>query len=145
SERTAPRFLSGFWLAFMASRLTAAFLLPSGRETITLLVLAAASLAVLLAIVASRGAMTAPALVLAAGVVFRPILPIIMALLVGHSPATLHGRAVGLLFALAGIGWTTIPILIGASARRAGVQRGFAIAAGAAAGLTGIALLFTLR
>jgi fucose permease len=64
SERIAPRFLSGFWLAFMASRLTAAFLLPSGRETITLLVLAAASLAVLLAIVASRGAMTAPALVL---------------------------------------------------------------------------------
>jgi hypothetical protein len=30
-----------------------------------------------------------------------------------------------LLFALASIGWTTIPFLIGAYARRAGVQRGF--------------------
>src|SRR5262249_18048851 len=145
SERTAPRVLSGFWLAYMASRLTAAFLLPGGRETTTLVVLAAGSLAVLLATVASRGAGTAAALVLAAGVVFGPIFPIIMALLLGHFPAALHGRAVGLLFALAGIGWTTIPILIGAYARRAGVQRGFAVAAGAAAGLTCVALLFALR
>jgi fucose permease len=144
-ERTAPRILSGYWLAFMASRLTAAFLLPGGRETTTLVVLAAGSLAVLLAIVASRGAGTAAALVLAAGVAFGPIFPIIMALLLGHFPAALHGRAVGLLFALAGIGWTTIPILIGAYARRAGVQRGFAVAAGAAVGLTGVALLFALR
>ena len=145
SERTAPRFLSGFWLTFMASRLTAAFLLPVGRETITLVVLAGTSFAILMAIVTSRGALTASVLVLAAGVVFGPIFPIIMALLLGHFPVMLHGRAVGLLFALAGIGWTTIPILIGAYARRAGVQRGFAVAAGAAVGLTGVALLFALR
>jgi fucose permease len=145
SDRAAPRLLSGFWLAYMASRLTAAFLLPGGRETTTLVMVAAASFAVLVAIVVSRGAVAAGALVLAAGVVFGPIFPIIMALLLGHFPATLHGRAVGLLFALAGIGWTVIPILIGAYARRAGVQRGFAIAAGSAAGLTGIALLFALR
>jgi len=53
--------------------------------------------------------------------------------------------AVGLLFALASIGWTTIPILIGAYARRAGVQRGFVIAAAAAGCLTGIALIIALR
>src|SRR5439155_15183400 len=81
SERAAPRFLSGFWLAFMASRLTAAVFLPGGRETIALIVLAVASLAVLVAIVASRGGVAASALVLAAGVAFGPIFPIIMALL----------------------------------------------------------------
>ena len=35
--------------------------------------------------------------------------------------------------------------LIGAYARRAGVQRGFVIAAAAAGGLTGIALIIALR
>jgi fucose permease len=145
SERAAPRLLSGFWLAYMASRLTAALLMPADWATTTLVALAAGSFIVLLAMVLSRGAMPAMALALIAGLVFGPIFPIIMATLLGHFDPTLHGRAVGLLFALASIGWTTIPILIGAYARRAGVKRAFAIAAGAAAGLTGIALLIALR
>jgi hypothetical protein len=42
---------------------------------------------------------------------------------------------VGLLFAIGGVGWTAIPILIGAYARRTSVQRGFVIAVAAAVGL----------
>jgi hypothetical protein len=41
---------------------------------------------------------------------------------------SLHGRVVGLFFCIGGIGWTGIPILIGAYARRTSVQRAFVIA-----------------
>ena len=145
SERTAPWLLSGFWLAYMAGRLAAALFMPADWAAAALGALTAGSFIVLLAMVLSRGAAPAMALVLAAGLVFGPIFPIIMATLLGHFDQSLHGRAVGLLFALASIGWTTIPFLIGAYARRAGVQRGFVIAAAAAGGLTGIALIIALR
>jgi hypothetical protein len=52
---------------------------------------------------------------------------------------------VGLLFAIGGIGWTTIPALIGAYARRTNVQRGFLIAVAAAVGLSVVALVLAIR
>ena len=68
-----------------------------------------------------------------------------MAVLLAHFAPAVHGRAVGLLFAIGGIGWTVIPVLIGASARRAGLQRGFAIAVAAAVGLCLTALVLAMR
>ena len=48
-------------------------------------------------------------------------------------------------FAIGGIGWSVIPILIGAYARKTSVQRGFLIAVAAAVALTvvAVALHFT--
>jgi fucose permease len=87
------------------------------------------------------------ALVVVAGLVFGPIFPTLMAVLLGHFAPRVHGRAVGLLFAIGGIGWTTIPILIGAYARRVGVQRGFVFAVATALGLCAVAvgLVLTAR
>jgi fucose permease len=144
-EATASGLLSGFWLAFMLSRLAAAFGLPAGRETTLILVLALACVAVMLGVVFSRRPATAMALVVAAGAIFGPIFPTLMAVLLAHFAPAVHGRAVGLLFAIGGVGWTLIPVLIGTYARRAGVQRGFAIAVAAAVGLSLIALLLVMR
>jgi fucose permease len=149
-EITASRLLSGFWLAFMLSRLAAALSLaalglpPASRATL-ILVLALTCVGLMLGVVLSRRQVPAMALVVAAGLAFGPVFPTIMAVLLGHFPDAVHGRAVGLLFAIGGIGWTVIPILIGTYARRAGVQRAFAIAVAAALGLSLIALLLALR
>jgi hypothetical protein len=39
----------------------------------------------------------------------------------------LHGRAVGIFFCIGGIGWTIIPMVIGAYAKRTSVERAFLI------------------
>jgi hypothetical protein len=65
----------------------------------------------------------------------------LMAILLSHTEPAAHGRAVGLFFALGGLGWTTIPVLIGAYARRTNVQKAFGIAVGAAIGLAGLSLV----
>ncbi|NLX57032.1 MAG: hypothetical protein GXY58_18140 [Planctomycetaceae bacterium] len=46
----------------------------------------------------------------------------------------------GLFFMVGGAGWSVIPMLIGAYARRTSIQRAFLIAAGAALGLTAMAI-----
>ncbi len=143
-ERAAA-LLSGFWLAFMAARLATAFSLSAGQEAVLILALALLCVAVLLGMALSRRATTAMALVLAAGLVFGPIFPTLMAILLGHFPAAVHGRAVGLLFAIGGVGWTIIPLLIGAYARRTSLQRGLFIAAAAAVGLSLVAIVLVLR
>jgi FHS family glucose/mannose:H+ symporter-like MFS transporter len=143
--QTAAGLLSGFWLAFMASRLATAFSLPAGHEAVFILALAVLCVGVLSAVVVSGRPTTAMALVLAAGLVFGPVFPTLMAVLLGHFAAGVHGRAVGLLFAIGGIGWTVIPMLIGAYARRTSVQRGFIIAVAAAVGLCVVALVLAAR
>jgi fucose permease len=143
-EGTASRLLSGFWLAFLASRLVTAFTLPRGLEAVLILALALACVGVMLGLVLSRRRAAAMGLVLAAGLIFGPIFPTNMAILLGSVEESMKGRAVGLLFAIGGIGWTMIPILIGAYARRTSVQRGFSVAVGAALGLSVVALLLVL-
>jgi fucose permease len=144
AERAAT-LLSGFWLAFMAARLATAFSLSAGQEAVLILVLALLCVAVLLSMALCRRASTAMALVLAAGLVFGPVFPTLMAILLGHFPPAVHGRAVGLLFAIGGMGWTVIPLLIGAYARRTGLQRGLFIAVAAAVGLCLVALVLVVR
>jgi fucose permease len=144
-EATAAKLLSGFWLAFMVARLVTAFSLPVGREAVLVLVLALASVGVMAGVVFSRSRGLAVATVLGAGLVFGPIFPTIMAILLGHFAAAVHGRAVGMFFAIGGIGWTTIPILIGAYARRTSIQRGFSIAVASAVLLSLVALVLVVR
>ncbi|MCI0460928.1 MAG: MFS transporter [Gemmataceae bacterium] len=144
-EQKAARLLSAFWLTFMGSRLLAAFTLPGGQEALVILGLALAATAVMLAVVLSRTRGTAVAAVMAAGLVLGPIFPTVMAILLGHFPESVHGRAVGLFFAVGGVGWTVIPILIGVYAKRTSVQRGLTVAVGAAVGLSAVALVLLLR
>ncbi|HPM84365.1 MAG TPA: MFS transporter [Candidatus Anammoximicrobium sp.] len=145
AEGRAATTLSGFWLAFMCSRLATAlivarFPLSAGGDTLLIVGLSILCILVWAGAVFSRGFGTAGAMVVLAGLVFGPTFPTLVGVLMGHvsqdiSPV-LGGRAVGLFFMVGGIGWSVIPILIGAYARKTSIQRGFLIAVGAAVGLT---------
>jgi MFS family permease len=158
SQSGAASMLSVFWLSYMTARLLTAFWLgpwvahqiaewgwSSAGEAILIMALGLLSVAVMAGIVWSRSRTAALALVAAAGFVFGPIFPSIMAILLGHFPEALQGRAVGLLFAVGGLGWTTIPLWIGRIAQRTSLQRGFRVAVGCAVGLSLIGLALALR
>jgi fucose permease len=138
-DAAAANYLSGFWLCFMATRLVTAFTLSTGCETLLIVALSVLSIAVLTGLVLVRSGKAAGPMVLTAGLVYGPIFPTLMAVLLSHFDRSLHGRAVGLLFGIGGVGWTVVPMLIGAYARRAGVQRGFTVAVGSAVGLSVVA------
>jgi fucose permease len=143
-DTTAAGFLSGFWLTFMMARLATAFLLPKGFEAHLILALALASALVLGLMVVSRSRALAMALVPAAGVVFGPIFPTLIAVLLDSFAPEVRGRAVGLFFAIGGVGWTMIPILIGKYAQRTSLQRALSITVAAAAGLSCVAVVMLL-
>ncbi len=153
SEGKAAGFLSAFWLAFTASRLATALLvgrfeLPPGGDTMLIVALSGLCLLVWLIVVLTRNPTIAIAMVIAAGLVYGPLFPTLVGALLGNLAdyPSLHGRAVGLFFAIGGIGWSIIPMLIGAYAQKRGLQQGFRVAAAAAAGLlvTALALHFTV-
>jgi fucose permease len=75
---------------------------------------------------------------------FGPLFPTLMAIMQGSIPDGARGRAVGFYFAVGGIGWTVIPMLIGAYARTRGIQYGFRIAALTGACLAVMALLLVV-
>jgi fucose permease len=145
SEKLAAVLLSAFWLVYTFARLTAAFALPAGSERVFIVAAGLASIAILAAMVFGRNRNLAIAMVVLAGIVFGPTFPTIIAVLLGHFEPSLHGRAVGLFFAIGGVGWTIIPMAIGAYAKRTSIQRGFLMAMLSAVGLTvvAVALLFT--
>lgn len=143
-EGTASALLSAFWLAFVVSRIAVAFnvlQLPPKSETTVIVVASLAGVAVLAGVTFGHGARLAGVLVIAAGLVFGPVFPTLMAVLLSHCEPAMHGRAVGLFFAVGGLGWTTIPVLIGAYARRTNVQRAFGIAVAVAVGLAATAVV----
>ena len=141
SEAAAAMVLSVFWLIYTFARLGAAFVLPAGWETVFILIGGVLCIAVLAGMVFSRNGKMAIAMVALAAVVFGPMFPTIIAVLLSHFPESLHGRAVGIFFAVGGIGWTLIPMLIGAYAQRTSIQRGFLMAMLSAVGLTIVAVL----
>jgi fucose permease len=141
AEAKAATLLSIFWLTFMAARLITAFTLPAGSEAALICVMAVVSVAVLGGFVVSRDSRTAAAMTVVAGFIYGPIFPTLIAVLFNHFEPSVRGRAVGLLFAIGGVGWTVVPMLIGAYARRTSVQRGFSIAIASAGGLTVVAAL----
>lgn len=134
SKRIAGFTLSGFWLGFMGSRLIAAVIYHFAHvaevETaryahIVIAILAAMAMTTL---VLSRSRKLTIGAILFAGLIMGPFFPNLMALLLSHFPVEVHGRAVGLLFAGASIGWTVIPIVIGAVAKKTSIHRGFVVA-----------------
>jgi fucose permease len=139
-ETTASSLLSAFWLAFMGSRLITALTLPAGADTVLIMTMAACCIAFTLGIVFSRSAWLTCSLVVVAGLILGPIFPTLIAVLLSHVPESLHGRVVGLFFCIGGIGWTVIPILIGAYAKRTSVQKAFIIAAISASMLTALSV-----
>ena len=149
SEGTATWYLSGFWLAFTCARLGTALLVATfglavGGDKLLIIGLSVLCVLVWAGAVVSPNRAMAGAMVVLAGLVFGPTFPTIVGVLVGHVNDNVHpmlsGRAVGLFFAVGGIGWSVIPMLIGAYARKTSVQRAFLIAVGAAVGLTLAAL-----
>jgi fucose permease len=145
SSRIAAWALSAFWLCFMGSRLMTALIFHSGTTTVehsvhiarlTHIVLATLTILVLLGLIYSRNRNVVIALIVAAGLLYGPFFPNLMAILLSHFQPEVHGRAVGTLFGMASIGWTIIPIIIGRVADKSNLQRGFFVAAG-----TGVALL----
>jgi hypothetical protein len=146
SRRIAAWTLSGFWLCFMGARLLTALIFHSGTAPeseaaakaamlhtvqvarVTHIVLAALCILVLLGIIFSRKRAFTIALILLAGLLYGPFFPNLMAILLSHFPVEVHGRAVGILFATASVGWTVFPMVIGAVAARSTLQRGFFVA-----------------
>ncbi len=149
SEGRAATLLSGFWLAFMGSRLATAlwvanFPLPAGGDTSLIIRLSLLCMMVWVGAAVSRGRGLAIAMVILAGLIFGPTFPTIIGVLTGHVDEAVTGRAVGLFFAIGGVGWSVIPMLIGAYAKKRGVQRGFLIAAAAGVGLVVTAIVLHL-
>lgn len=140
SEGGASMLLSAFWLTFMGSRLITALTLPEGASTILVITMAALCIAFTLGIALSRSAWLTCAIVVAAGLILGPIFPTLIAILLSHVQPSLHGRTVGLFFCIGGIGWTAIPILIGACAKRTSVERAFLIATACATLLTALSI-----
>jgi fucose permease len=145
SEGRAATLLSAFWLAFMCSRLATALVVaavpwPPWGDTVLIIALSIFCVLVWAGAVFSPGRGMAITMVVLAGLVFGPTFPTIVGVLVGHVSPALAGRAVGLFFAIGGIGWTIIPMMIGAYARKTSVQRGFLVAVAASVGLTVMAV-----
>lgn len=144
-EETAMRWLSIFWLAFMSTRLVTAFTLETGAEAALVLILAVLCVVLMSGVVFSNSPGTAVATVVGAGLVFGPIFPTLLAILLDHFPLEIRGRAIGVFFAVGAVGWTVIPALIGAHARRTSLQRGFLFAVASAVGLTVVAIALVAR
>jgi fucose permease len=140
AEGKASGLLSAFWLTFMGSRLATALLLPAGQDAVLVIVMSVLCIAFTLGLVLSRGAKTTCVMIIAAGLILGPIFPTLIAILLTNVEAPLHGRAVGVFFAVGGIGWTAVPMLIGYCAKRSSVQRAFLVATGCAVLLTALSV-----
>jgi len=141
AKRVADIGLTGFWLGFTGSRLIIAILGQSGSltkwgvtEQKLLLFQAVFCVALMLFMVFLRGRGPALTAVLLAGFACGPVFPTMMAIVLLSVPADTMGRAVGIFFFFASVGWTVIPAIIGSVAKKAdNIQRGFLVAAASAA------------
>jgi fucose permease len=140
SEAAASTLLSMFWLTFMGSRLITALTLPEGMNAILVIAMAGFCIAFTLGFVFSRTAWLTCAMVVAAGLILGPIFPTLIAILLSHVQPSLHGRTVGLFFAVGGVGWTAIPLLIGSYAKHTSVERAFLLTTVCAALLTALCI-----
>jgi fucose permease len=135
ARKIAASSLSGFWLCFTGSRLLVSLLSTKIQlnEQTLLLVLSLCCVALMLTIALAPGRGVSATAVVLSGLVFGPVFPTLMtALLKGLPPSTM-GRAVGFFFAFASVGWTVIPMLIGAVTRRSDIKKGFLVAAASGA------------
>ena len=95
-EGVASTWLSAFWLTFTFSRLIAALSVPPDTDHFVVMGLAVSCILFSLGFVFSRTATSTFALVVTAGLILGPIVPILIAFPVGHVVLTLQGRSIGL-------------------------------------------------
>lgn len=145
ARRAASASLSGFWLCFTGSRLLAALLAEQQMALTILSVLSIASFILMLGVAFLRGRVAMVGIILTAGLVFGPIFPTMMAVLLAKVPPATMGRAVGFFFAMGSVGWTVIPALIGHVGKRWGIQRGFLVAAASGVAFVALVLLRASR
>ena len=142
SDRIAARALSAFWLCFMSARLLTAYFVHGAQMTPTALVATTQTLQVaigVLAVLAMLGMATLRsrkaviALVVFTGFIAGPFFPNLFGQLfthLGHSEKmAFAGRAVGMAFACASLGWTLLPAAMGFVANKSGVRRAFLLPA----------------
>ena len=139
--RIAAWTLSGFWFGFTGSRLIVSILgalgvmtaiLGANNEQALLVALGLTSVLLMLVLVVVRGQAATSATILLAGIACGPVFPTMMAVVLLSVPPDTMGRAVGFFFFFASVGWTVVPMLIGAVARKTDIQRGFLVAAASA-------------
>jgi fucose permease len=142
ANRSASLTLSAFWFGFTGSRLIVSILGAFGimtrllgptNEQRLLVVMGFACVALMLGLALAKGRGTTQALILLAGMACGPVFPTMMAIVLLSVPADAMGRAVGIFFFFASVGWTVVPMLIGLVARKADIQKGFLVAAGSGA------------
>ena len=142
AKQFAALTLSGFWLGFTGSRLIASILgatgvltriLGASNEQALLVTLGLACVVLMLGLAFVRGRAATSTTILLAGLATGPVFPTMMAVvLLSVQPDTM-GRAVGFFFFFASVGWTVVPMIIGAVARKTNIQTGFLVAAASGA------------
>ncbi len=141
ASRIASLTLSGFWLGFTGSRLVVSILgalgvltalVGANNEQALLVSLALVSVLLMIVLAMVRGQTATSTTILLAGVACGPVFPTMMAVVLLSVPPEAMGRAVGFFFFFASVGWTVVPMLIGAVARRTDIQKGFLVAAASA-------------
>ena len=124
----------GILVVLHGSRLMTALIFHSGPTTVehsvhvarlTHIVLAALTIVVLLGLIYSRNRNVVIALIVAAGLLYGPFFPNLMAILLSHFAPEVHGRAVGMLFGMASVGWTIFRSSSVASRTKALCNAGF--------------------
>ena len=139
--------LSAFWGAFVASRLLTAVLLHWAAAPVLeawLIVLAGGlSAAVIGNLVGTAHMRAARYSVVLLGFLLGPVFPTLIALAFHVAPSA-PGTAYGLVFALGSFGSLALAPLVGARARRAGVQSALAIPLALALALSAAALVVAL-
>ena len=146
-ERGAAWVLSAFWGAFLASRLLTALLLrwaASPWMEPWLIIVASLLAAAVVGNMIGTGHRAAARLSLVAlGFLLGPIFPTLVGLAFQIAP-TAPGAAYGVVFALGSVGGLVMAPLVGARARRTGVQSALYIPMMLALALTAVALVLAL-
>jgi fucose permease len=127
----AERMLIGFWLAFLGSRLLAAFfeyhaLTRADAQGWFIVLLALAAAVSLGNMAGARKSFSAALGLILVGFFFGPIFPTLVGILFDQFQEA-RGTAYGAMFALGSFGNLLLPPLIGAHARRTTVQRAMRI------------------
>jgi len=142
ANRFASLTLSAFWFGFTGSRLVVSILgafgimtrmLGKTNEQRLLVIMGVACVLLMLALALTKGRTMTHALILLAGMACGPVFPTMMAVVLLSVPPETMGRAVGFFFFFASVGWTVVPMLIGAVARKSDIQKGFLVAAASGA------------
>jgi fucose permease len=142
SKRVAAIALSGFWLGFTGSRLLVALLGAAGlfdrlgkkKEQVILLSMALACVALTLTLAYLRSRWGMVVAVILVGLACGPVFPTMITMVFTSVPSDTVGRAVGIFFFFASVGWTVIPPIIGTVAKRTdNIQKGFLVAAASCA------------